>query len=71
MKYKRRKIWFLEIIERLYLYIPVIYAIPSLIYSILYDDWIVFAVFFTYDFTYNITRLVVKRSNWYKDDVKA
>ena len=71
MKYKRQKVRFLKIIEGIYLYIPVIYAIPSLIYSILYNDWMVFVAFFTYDFTYNITRLVAKRSNWYKDDVKT
>lgn len=71
MKYKRHKTRFSDFIEGVYLYIPVIYAIPSLIYSILYDDWMVFTAFFTYDFTYNITRLAVRRLNWYKDDIKS
>ncbi len=70
MKYKGRKLRVLKLTEKIYLYIPIIYAIPSLIYSILYDDWMVFAAFFTYDVTYNITRLTVMRLNWYKDDVK-
>lgn len=68
LKYKSRKTKISKIVEIVYLYVPIIYALPSLIYSIVFNDWMVFIAFFAYDFTYNITRLIVRRLPWYKED---
>ena len=66
-KYKTSKSKLIKLINKIYLYIPIIYAIPSLIYSIISSDWIIFFAFFTYDLSYNITRLIsnhiMKRSS--------
>ncbi len=68
LKYKSHKTKISKIVEIVYLYVPLIYALPSLIYSIVFNDWMVFIAFFAYDFTYNITRLIVRRLPWYKED---
>ena len=57
-KYRTKKSKLIKHINKLYLYVPIIYAIPSLIYSIISSHWIVFFVFFTYDLSYNSTRLI-------------
>ncbi len=67
LKYNQKKNKFSKFIEKVYLYIPLIYALPSLVYSILYGNWNVFIAFFLYDFAYNITRIVAKKRNWYTD----
>lgn len=67
LKYNQKKNKFSKLIEKVYLYIPLIYALPSLVYSILYGNWNVFIAFFLYDFAYNITRIVAKKRIWYTD----
>lgn len=57
-KYKTNKSKLINIVNKIYLYVPIIYALPSLFYSIATGNWLVFFVFFTYDLSYNITRLV-------------
>lgn len=57
-KYRTRKSKLIKLVNKIYLYIPIIYAIPSLIYSIISSDWTIFFAFFTYDLSYNITRLI-------------
>lgn len=67
LKYSKNKSKFSKFIEKVYLYIPLIYAAPSLVYSIFYGNWSVFAAFFLYDLSYNITRIIAKRRNWYAE----
>lgn len=70
LKYKNSKSKFSLFIEKVYLYVPLIYAFPSLIYCCFYGNWSVFIVFFMYDFTYNVTRIISKKMKWYKDIVE-
>ena len=57
-KYRQSNSKILKLINKMYLYIPIIYALPALIYSMFSAKWDVFFVFFTYDFSYNIARLI-------------
>lgn len=57
-KYLNNKSNIINVINKIYLYVPIIYTFPSLIYSILSSNWVVFFAFFTYDLSYNITRLI-------------
>lgn len=63
LKYLKNKSNLIKIICKVYLYVPIIYAVPSLVYSLLTNDWIVFAVFFTYDLAYNVTRLIGEKNS--------
>lgn len=58
LKYLKKKTKLVTIICKIYLYVPIIYAVPALIYSIITGDWRVFMCFFLYDLAYNITRLL-------------
>lgn len=58
LKYTASKSKITKIISFIYLYIPIIYAIPALFYSIITKDWIFFISFFLFDLSYNITRLI-------------
>lgn len=60
-KYKNYNSKIIKHINKIYLYVPIVYALPSLVYSIIYSNWSVFCVFFIYDLSYNITRLVGER----------
>ncbi len=70
-KYKKNNSKFIMFVNKVYLFVPIIYAFPSLVYSILSSDWDVFFVFFTYDLSYNITRLIGERGLHSKNKVVA
>lgn len=55
-------------IRKFYLYIPLIYALPTFIYSLFFSDWYVFESMFLFDLSYNITRLVSQKQTWYIDE---
>lgn len=71
LKYNSNKSEIQKVIEKIYLYIPIIYAIPSLIYSMFTNNWLVFITFFTYDFVYNITRIISKKRKWYQEGIEG
>lgn len=54
-------------INSFYRFVPIIYAFPSLIYSIASSKWEVFFGMFCFDFTYNIVRLISMKKTWYTD----
>ena len=58
LKYTAKKSKIIKVISCIYLYIPIIYAIPALLYSIITKDWIFYISFFLFDLSYNITRLI-------------
>ena len=60
-KYKNHKSKLVKFVNKVYLFVPIIYALPSLVFSLITSNWVVFFVFFTYDLFYNITRLVGER----------
>ena len=62
LKYIQNKSTLVKIICKMYLYIPIVYALPSLIYSILSSDWKVFTTFFLFDLSYNITRIIGEKN---------
>lgn len=55
-------------IRKIYLYIPIIYTIPTLVFGIYTHNWIAFFALFPFDFTYNIIRLRVRNKHWYRDN---
>ena len=55
-------------LKKVYLYIPLIYALPGLGYSIQSNNWIVFTALFLFDFTYNLVRIISRRKAWYRDE---
>lgn len=60
-KYSNSNSKTIKVINKIYLYVPIIYTLPSLVYSVISSEWIVFFAFFTYDLSYNITRLIGER----------
>ena len=57
-KYKSNKSQLIVAINKVFLYVPIIYVLPSLFYSIISNEWCIFFTFFIYDFSYNVTRLI-------------
>lgn len=68
LKYLNKPGKIASLVRIIYLYIPLIYALPTLIYGIIYNDWYAFCSMFMFDLSYNITRLVSQKQTWYKDE---
>ena len=62
LKYRSQKNKIVRVITIIYLYVPIIYAVPALIFSIYTSNWLIFFTFFTYDLIYNITRLIGEKN---------
>lgn len=67
LKYIHNKNKIFNVIQNIYLYIPIIYAIPTFIYGLLCHNWYPFLSMWAFDFSYNLTRLISKRKNWYTE----
>lgn len=61
LKYRRAPTKLIRIINKAYLFIPIIYTIPCLIYALQSHKWSVFATFVSFDISYNCTRLLYER----------
>lgn len=65
LKYLKKSNKLSKAVETIYIYVPLIYAVPTLVYSAVTGSWAVFAAMFMFDFTYNIVRILAKRKEWY------
>jgi len=61
LKYKGNKSKLVKVVCKIYIYVPIIYTLPTLLYSIITSDWIVFFSLSIFDFTYNIVRLTIEK----------
>jgi hypothetical protein len=68
LKYIKNKSKLIKIVNKIYIYIPIIYTIPTLIYSIYFNNWVIFLTFVMFDISYNLVRWLgeTNLSGYYK-----